>query len=247
MRIDINFWRLLSGITFRQHFRMSKGVFEVSKYVDEVMFVEFLKLISVLVLFQKLIVAVGRHLALHHRVHFIRTPLDVALMMAVWILATPDSFRSTGVTFGVSKGVVFYHYLYIIVVLREISGDYIKWPGPLERHQIRHAFEHRYGYCGVIGCIDCCHIRILAPKIQPQRFVNRHHDYSIMIQAVCDHNLLYRDAYVGEAGSVGDVRTLYRSPLGDKIFRREGYISEGEHLLGDGIYPLTEKVGTHIK
>ena len=117
-------------------------------------------------------------------------------MMALWIMATPDTFRSTGNQFGVTKGVLFYHYVYIILALREMSEVYVKWPSALERDLIGGRFEYCFGYPKVVGAIDCCHIRIIAPHIHPQRYVNRHDDYSIVIQAVCDDNKLYRDMLV---------------------------------------------------
>ena len=163
-------------------------------------------------------------------------------MMALWILVTPDTFRSAGNQFGVSKGVIFFHYIYITFALREMSAIYVKWPSPLEKHIIRRRYEDHNGYPGVCGCIDVCHIRIIAPHIHPQRYVNRHHDYSIAIQAVCDHNLQYRDIYVGEPGSVGNVRTFEKSPLCNNMYNREGYLNFGEHIIGDGIYPISQKV-----
>ena len=64
----------------------------------------------------------------------------------------------------------------------------------------------------------------------------------MVIQAVCDKRMLYRDVYVGETGSVGDLRTFQRSPLASNLFLRRGLLSEGEHLLGDGAYPLSPQV-----
>jgi len=69
-------------------------------------------------------------------------------MMAVWVLATPDIFRSTAVKFGVSRGIVFHHYTHLIKGLSEMSAVYVKWPGPVERDVIKFAFEDRHGYPG---------------------------------------------------------------------------------------------------
>lgn len=74
-------------------------------------------------------------------------------------------------------------------------------------------FEERYGYPGCIGCIDGVHIDITAPLENPQSYVNRHHNYSILVQAVCDDKMLYRDVYCGNPGAIGDVRNFENSDL----------------------------------
>ena len=94
----------------------------------------------------------------------------------------------------------------------------------------------------MIGCIDRTFEVITAPWEQARNYVTRHHNHAIIIQAVCDHNLLYRDVYVGEAGSVGDARAFARSPLCDTLVHRPDLIDEDEHILGDGAYPLSKHV-----
>ncbi|KAK3926726.1 Protein ANTAGONIST OF LIKE HETEROCHROMATIN PROTEIN 1 [Frankliniella fusca] len=89
-----------------------------------------------------------------------------------------------------------------------------------------------YGYPGVVGCIDGCHIVVTAPFKQPQRYVDRKFNYSILLQAVCDHNVLFRDVYVGQPGS---------EPLGSRHFRNPNVVLDN-HLLGDGGYTLTDKI-----
>ena len=162
-------------------------------------------------------------------------------MMVLWILATPDTFRSVGVKFEVSKSTVHFHYKYIIEALREMAPLYMAWPNAYERELISNEFEALYGYPSVCGWIDGCLIHITAPLEQPQEYVDRHHQYSILLQGVCDYNLLFRDVYIGEPGSVGDKRTFRRSPLGRNILRDPLVVGD-KHLLGDGGYTLTSKV-----
>ena len=169
-------------------------------------------------LFQLLLVAVGRHLVINNRLRRLsKKGLDFSLMMVIWILATPDTFRSVGVKFGVSKSTVHFHYAYILEALREMAPQYVKWPNAYEREVISNIFEESYGYPSVCGCIDRCLIRLTAPLEQPQEYIDRPHQHSILLQAVCDHNLLFRDVYIGEPGSVGDKRTFKRSPIGGRL------------------------------
>lgn len=171
-----------------------------------------------------------------------RFPLDIALMMTLWTLATPDTFRSIGVTFGKLEGSVHRQYVNIIGVLREMSGSYLCWPSGNERNRIARQFERMFGYPGVFGCIDGTHIEITAPIEQPERYFNYHHDYSIIVQAVCDHRLLFRDAFIGQPGAVGDRRTFERSALGRAMYADPQVMGAELHLLGDGAYMLTDKV-----
>lgn len=119
---------------------------------------------------------------------------------------------------------------------------FIKWPTAIERDAISTAFEDRYGYPGVGGgAIDGLQIQVTAPLEQPRRYINRHDQYSIIVQAVCDHNLLYRDVYIGGPGCIGDVRNFDNSPLSNNLLLRDDMLSPDEHILGDGAYILTDK------
>jgi hypothetical protein len=193
-----------------------------------------------------LLLAVGNHLEINNRwQRRSRKGLDFSLMMVLWILATPDTFRSVGVKFGVAKGVVHFHYKYVIEALNEMAHLYVQWPNALEKEEIAEIFEELYGYPCVCGCIDGCHIRITAPLEQPRRYVDRHHDYSILLQGVCDHRLLFRYVFIGQPGSVGDKRTFKRSPRGQNILGNPDIMAD-EVLLGDGGYTLTSKVGIRM-
>ena len=80
--------------------------------------------------------AVANLLVAHHRIQRVRTPLDLFLLMVLWILANPDTFRSTAVHFGVRPGVVHFHYCYLIEAMREMAPQYVQWPDANERAQM---------------------------------------------------------------------------------------------------------------
>lgn len=190
-----------------------------------------------------LIVEFGHHLTAHNRLIRLRTELDKCLLMAIWIMSNLDTFRATGVIFGVSRSVVHFHYLVVIEALRELAPKFIKWPDRFERDRLKIATERRTGYPGIVSFIDGTLILITAPVIQKEVYRDRHEDYSINVQAVCDSNLLYRDIYVGEPGSNHDTMVFKRSPLSDSLLERREILGEDEHIIGDGGYQLTDKVG----
>ncbi|KAK3909833.1 Putative nuclease [Frankliniella fusca] len=170
------------------------------------------------------------------------------LLMVLWVLATPDSFRSIALRFGKTPGVVHYHYKRIIMALCDMSDTLITWPTHEERQVLSRAVLRRTGFPGVIGALDGCHINIITPRVNPQPYFNRKHDHSIVLQAVADCNLLFRDVYVGQPGSIHDSRVFRRSPLCAQLLNQPGqYLDNDQHILGDGAYILTDKVLTPFR
>ena len=165
------------------------------------------------------------------------------LLMALWLLATPDCFRSVALRFGKTPGVLHYHYLNITNTLANMSESYIKWPNQYERAVVAQSVQRRTGMPEVVGAIDGCYIKIDTPSVDAGRYYNRHHDHSIVLQAVADETLLFRDIYVGQPGSAHDSRVFRRSPLCSEILQNEHhYFSDGQHILGDGAYTLIHRV-----
>jgi len=190
---------------------------------------------------QRLVETIETHLQETGRLRRHRTPMRDIVLMVVWMLATPDTFRSVALRFGVGPSTLYYFYSYIIQALRELSGRFISWPDQEERQHIQHSFRRATGFPGVAGCIDGTHVYVTAPVEEPAAFRNRFQCYSILVQAVVDHNLLVRDLYVGEPGSMHDRRVFRRSDLCRDILRGER-LGDDEHLVGDGANLLSDFV-----
>ncbi|XP_034233348.1 protein ALP1-like [Thrips palmi] len=213
--VDINEYHDMPDRVFRLHFRMGKVVFEA------------------------LCDTLHQYLRDTGRLRRERRPFRDVVLMVLWILATPDSFRSVALRFGVSPGTLYYFYGYIIEALRELAPHYIQWPDNEDRERIRTTFEEASGFPGVVGSIDCTHVYVTAPVNDPASYRNRHHTYSHNVQVVVDCDLLVRDIHVGEVGSMNDKRVFRRSPLSESLLREEGLTPPDEHLVGDGGYTLT--------
>ncbi|KAJ1520370.1 hypothetical protein ONE63_003505 [Megalurothrips usitatus] len=213
---------------FALHFRMTTTVFEVNE--------------KSVFWFQNLVQAVGAHLTATDQIkRQSRYQLKDVLLMVVWLLATPDSFRSVALRFGVRPGTLYRFYIRIIGALREMAETFITWPDAGERNAIKHRFQRATQFPGVVGCIDGTHVYITAPLEHPGQYRNRHHSYSINVQAVVDNRLLVRDIHVGEAGSLHDRRVFRRSSLYSNLL--DGVLpllSADEHLVGDSAYHLTD-------
>ena len=86
---------------------------------------------------------------------------------------------------------------------------------------------------GVIGAIDCTHVRIICPnKENAMAFVNRKQVYSINVQAVCDSDAFITNIVARCPGSTHDSRIFENSNIADKL--RDGALDG--ILLGDSGY-----------
>jgi len=168
--------------------------------------------------------------------------VDLILMHTLWILATPDSYRSVAMQFNTTPSTVYRHFTKVIEALCELAPRYIKWPSQEERGVIANAFEAYSGVPGIVGAVDGTYMVMNAPTVQPRRYIDRHHQYSMNTQAVCDHNLVVRDLHVGEAGALTDARVFRRSPLCRQLLTNPDKLEANQHIIGDSIYMLTDKV-----
>lgn len=83
------------------------------------------------------------------------------------------------------------------------SGQYIKFPGPNERIDVKRKFHNIAGFPGVIGCVDCTHIPIKNPtRERGEIFRNRKGWFSINVQIVCGPGMEIYDIVVRWPGSV---------------------------------------------
>ena len=97
-----------------------------------------------------------------------------------------------------------------------------------------------------VGAIDATHIGIIAPE-EPFDYFDRHHRYSVIMQAVVGENLMFLDTAIGYPGSMHDARVLRQSNIfrkaenGDILtepFVTVNGVNVRPRLLGDGAYPL---------
>lgn len=92
---------------------------------------------------------------------------------------------------------------------------------------------------GIIGCIDGSHVRITAPKVSPNSYINRKKFHSILLQGVCNHKKLFIDIYAGEAGSLHDSNLFNKSDLAERIRNQSVTFYNDSHLIGDLAYKLS--------
>ncbi|KAK3923113.1 Protein ANTAGONIST OF LIKE HETEROCHROMATIN PROTEIN 1 [Frankliniella fusca] len=224
VEVDVRQYRLMGDPAFQFHFRLSKSTYEVRRIffirTDCYLLCTFMR----------------------NGVR-IRNSIDIPLLMVLWILATPDSFRSVALRFGVLPADVHYHYRYLIEVFRLMAPTYIKWPDQAERNEIKRRFQNYSGFPGIVGVIDGTYNPVTAPSIQRDRFRTRHHNHAFNSMVVCVHNLLIRDMHIGEVGSMHDQRVFRRSQLYTKLMMDDNMqvLNIDEHIIGDSAYALMDR------
>lgn len=129
----------------------------------------------------------------------------------------------------------------VLDFLLSISEREIRWPNDEEAARNKRAFR-ALGRCDgveaglpdVIGAIDGCHVRITRPTVCEEDYYNRKKFHSIILQAVCDADMVFTDVFVGFPGRAHDARVLEESFLFEEAASRY----DGGYLLGDAAYPL---------
>ena len=132
-------------------------------------------------------------------------------------------------------------------IVKVLLPKYINFPVGLKLKEIVKGFLDRWGLPQCAGAIDGSHIPVRPPALNHTDYYNRKGWYSIIVQAVVDHNYLFTDLCIGWPGSVHDARVLANSGIYKKYNNKE--ILQGEELcingceipaflVGDSAYPL---------
>ncbi|XP_003389375.1 PREDICTED: protein ANTAGONIST OF LIKE HETEROCHROMATIN PROTEIN 1-like [Amphimedon queenslandica] len=142
--------------------------------------------------------------------------------ITLWCPATCGEYRSIGHLFGVAR---------VDEVKAVVNG-----------------FKIKFGMIQCLGSIDGSHIPVMPPALNHTDYYNRKGYYSMILQAVVDHNYVFRDINIRWPGSVHDARVFVNSSLYHKAINRE--ILTGNELkiddkvvplflIGDSAYPLS--------
>ena len=98
---------------------------------------------------------------------------------------------------------------------------YVKFPVADKLKETVKGFLDKWGIPQCAGSIDGSHIPVLPPTMNHTDYYNRKGFYSVNVQAVVDHNLLFTDLYIGWPGSVHDARVLVNSALYSRCSSKE--------------------------
>ncbi|XP_065435126.1 uncharacterized protein LOC135977904 [Chrysemys picta bellii] len=170
--------------------------------------------------------------------------VEKRVAIALWKLATPDSYRSVGNQFGVGKSTVGAAVIQFARAMKDLVIARVVTLGNVQ--SIVDGFaEMGFPNCG--GAIDGTHIPILSPEHQATDYVNRKGYFSMLLQALVDHKGRFTNINVGWPGKVHDARVFRNSALFRKLeegtFFPDQKVTIGDVempivILGDPAYPL---------
>ena len=170
--------------------------------------------------------------------------------ITLWCLATCGEYRSIGHLFGVARGTVcrIVHETCRTIV-DVLLNQYIHFPNSMDEiNEVVNGFKMKFGMIQCLGSIDGSHIPVMPPALNHTDYYNRKGYYSMILQAVVDHNYMFRDINIGWPGSVHDARVFVNSAVYHKAIN--GEILTGNELkitdkvvplflIGDSAYPLS--------
>ena len=81
-----------------------------------------------------------------------------------------------------------------------ILDKYMKFPANDDLQHVFDGFDNTWGFPDCAGAVDCTHIPIIAQESANGDYENRKGWYSIILQAVCDHNYIITDINDGWPG-----------------------------------------------
>ena len=155
--------------------------------------------------------------------------VEQRVAITLWYLATCGEYRTIAHLFGVASCTV-------CVIVHDpcqanvdvLLKTYIHFPQGIQLSEVVDGFKDKWGMIQCAGSIDGCHIPITPPTMNHTDYYNRKGWYSMLLQAVVDHNYLFTDVCVGWPGSVHDARVLANSSLYQKA-------SQGRVLCGESV------------
>ncbi|XP_045450229.1 putative nuclease HARBI1 [Melitaea cinxia] len=188
--------------------------------------------------FQQVLVELSPHLPIVKRNTGVRNELKI--LAALNFYGNGSYQRNVGASFLLNMSQPTFskclHEVTGALNTNEILRKYIKFPmAQHEREIIMKDFMEKFGFPGVIGCIDGTHVALIRPKEHEETYFNRKNYHSLNVLLICDAKLtiLHVDASFG--GASHDSYVWNQCAI--KTFL-EGLERNGEHcwLLGDSGY-----------
>ncbi|XP_025158650.1 protein ANTAGONIST OF LIKE HETEROCHROMATIN PROTEIN 1 [Harpegnathos saltator] len=166
-------------------------------------------------------------------------PVRKQLLATLWLLATPDSYRSVGEKFDMSKSSLNVSFMRVIQALNNIAGDIVQWPREERLATVKQKFQRLSVLPNIIGAIDGTHISIKKPYKDCLSYKTYKKNYAVILQAVCDSEMAFLDCFAGYPGSVGDIRVFRNFDLWSEVqTNRLLYFPNEEYIIGDKAYPI---------
>ena len=166
-------------------------------------------------------------------------PVDEAVAVFLWRVATGESFRAIGARFGRADSTACdVTWAIANLILQTLSGLVQLPRSNAELESLAREFESKYKMKYCIAAIDGCIIRLArSPNREQSQLHNcRKQFHAVQVQGVCTANLLFLDLFAGMPGSANDRGMFNASPASvmlPRLLHGTPYF-----IAGDSAYPL---------
>ncbi|KAJ3655329.1 hypothetical protein Zmor_014464 [Zophobas morio] len=166
---------------------------------------------------------------------------EMQLLIALRFFAKASYQTETGDLHGVSQASVSRIVLKVARALASRLPQFVNWPENFR--ELKRNFYNIRAFPGVVGCIDCTHIKIKNPDgRRPLLYCCRKGFYSLNVQVICDSNTRIMDIVTRWRGNVHDSRIFNNSRIKEDF---ESNLKQGI-LLGDSGYACTRYMLTPL-
>ncbi|KAK7869050.1 hypothetical protein R5R35_002994 [Gryllus longicercus] len=171
------------------------------------------------------------------------TPVTVTkkVLMTCWLMTSAEEYFMASEVFNISVSSVVHIFLEVCEELTKLTAQFVNWPSDAEQTSIIEAFEMTYGFPGVVGVIGSTAFNISHPVIlsDDNHYYNPASDqHSIVIQAVCDQHMVFRDVCAGVPSRRTSAEILRDSPLYLRLVNRSDPLMKPQtFILGSSDYP----------
>ncbi|KAM0953286.1 putative harbinger transposase-derived nuclease domain-containing protein [Dioscorea sansibarensis] len=164
-------------------------------------------------------------------------------------LSSGDSLLNVGITFGMNHSTVSQVTWRFVEAMEERGIKHLRWPTEDETEKIKSKFEKIRGLPNCCGVIDTTHITMtLSSDTANDVWVDPAKNHSMILQAIVDPELRFRDIVTGWPGRMSNSLVLRNSGFfklcesGVRLNGKKIEITEGseirEYIIGDASYPL---------
>ncbi|XP_065427403.1 uncharacterized protein LOC135976296 [Chrysemys picta bellii] len=160
--------------------------------------------------------------------------VEKRVAIALWKLATPDSYQLVGNQFGVGKSTVGAAVIQVANAITQVLLRKLVTLGNVQA--IVDGFA-AMGFPNCGGAIDGTHIPILVPEHQGTEYINRKGYFSMVLQALVDHKGRFTNINVGWPGRVHDAR-IFRNTTLFKGLQQGTYFPDQKITVGDVEMPI---------
>lgn len=171
-----------------------------------------------------------------------QVPLEDALLMTLWYLASKTTFRELGNTFGYHVGSihkVFYKLINII-----INIDELKFSWPQELATAESAFYRLSGLPGIVAAMDTIHIRVRPPSAVKKDYLCNKCVNTMILLAACDADMKFTVIATGFPGSMHDHEVMNSTVFGQELkhWPNKYFDNREQHVVANCAFSLQMNV-----